>query len=335
MANPATIKDVAKMSGLSIATISKYINGGSVRDKNRAIIADAIGRLDYRVNEIAQGLKTNKTKTVGILIPTLDRIFYSAIISVIEDILLKNGYSTIICTYMEDENIEKTKIQFLVNKMVDGIVLMPFDKSSAKLLEISRKNIPVVVIDQVISDSDCDTVVVDNLNASYNAVEHLITEGHKRIGIICGPENVYTAQERQKGYIRVMEDYSIKIDKMLIKNSDYKFEGGYKMMMELLEQKPVPTAVFVTNYEMTLGAVVAINEKNISIPEQLSFIGFDNMQMAEVVKPPLSIVVQPVRQIGAISAEILLKRLKGDFTGFPAFFRLKTDMLIRKSVKKI
>jgi LacI family transcriptional regulator len=175
--------------------------------------------------------------------------------------------------------------------------------------------------------------LVDNLNASYNAVEHLITKGHRRIGIICGPSDIYTAEERLKGYIRVHEDYAVNIDRALIKHGNYQIESGYRLLNSFLDSDCPPTAVYVTNYEMTLGALMAVNERNIIIPKELSLIGFDNMEMAEIVKPPLSIVVQPMKQIGETAASILLQRLKRDHRNFPAMIRLKTELLIKNSIQ--
>lgn len=327
-----TIKDVARYTGLSIATISKYINGGNVLDKNRVIIEEAIKVLGFRVNEIARGLKTNKTMTIGVLIPSLENIFITSIISIIENILIQNGYSTIICDYKQNEKLERQKVDFLVGKMVDGIIMMPTSSTGEYLTKIKERNIPLILIDRPLRDIECDVVLVDNLNASYNAVEELIVRGHKRIGIICGPEDVFTTQERLKGYIRVHEDYTMEMDKSLIKFGDYQIQGGYSMLMELLDMNPPPTAVFVTNYEMTLGAVIAINERNVKVPEELSLIGFDNLQMAKIVKPSLSIVVQPMQQIGETAANILLKRLRGDMSNYPTMYRLKTEILVKESI---
>lgn len=331
----ATIKDVAKYTGLSIATISKYINGGNVLERNKILIEEAIKALDFKVNEIARGLKTNKTMTIGVLIPSLENIFFTSIVSNIENILIQNGYSTIICDYKEDAALEKEKMDFLLTKMVDGIITMPLGSSGEHIVRAIERNVPVVLIDRPIKDVNCDVVLVDNLNASYNAVEQLIIRGHKRIGIICGSEDIYTAQERLKGYLRVHEDYAMQIDESLIKFGNYQLESGYKLLLELLDTEPAPTAVFVTNYEMTLGAIIAINERNEKIPEDLSFIGFDNLQMAKIVKPPLSIVVQPMQQIGETAANTLIKRLKGDMSNFPSMFRLKTEVLIKESVKEL
>jgi len=331
----ATIKDVAKYTGLSIATISKYINGGNVLEKNKTVIGDAIKSLDFKVNEMARGLKTNKTMTIGVLIPSLENIFITSIISNIENILIQNGYSTIICDCREDMDQEREKLNFLVNKMVDGIIMMPISNNGEYIKKVVESAIPVVLIDRPIKDINCDVVLVDNLNASYTAVEHLIVQGHKKIGIICGSEDIYTAQERLRGYLRVHEDYSLEIDRNLIKYGDYLLQSGYDLLLELMDLNPPPTAVFTTNYEMTLGAIIAINERNIKIPEELSFIGFDNLQMAKIVKPCLSIVVQPMQQIGETAANTLLKRLKGDTSNFPSLYRLKTEFLIKDSVRRL
>lgn len=328
----ATIKDVAKYAGVSISTVSKYINGGRVREKNRQRIEEAIKALDFKVNELARGLKTNRTMTVGVLIPSLENIFFTSIISYMENILLKNRYSTIVCDYRNDVKLEKIKFEFLMDKMVDGIIMVPHEEDIQYINKAFEKNIPVVLIDRMAKGIECDVVLTDNLNASYNAVEQLIMRGHRRIGIICGPKNVYTTQERLKGYIRVHEDYSLQIDDRLIKFGNYDVESGYNLLLRLLEEVPPPSAVFVTNYEMTVGAVMAVNEKNICIPHDLSLIGFDNIQLAKVVKPSLSIVTQPIQQIGETAATILLKRMKGNYDKFPSVYRLKTQLLLGESI---
>ncbi|NLB79572.1 MAG: LacI family transcriptional regulator, partial [Clostridiaceae bacterium] len=193
----------------------------------------------------------------------------------------------------------------------------------------------IVLLDRALEGVECDTILVDNMNASYSAVEHLVTNGHKSIGIITGPDDVFTAAERLKGYIRVYEDYSMKVDESLVKNGDNDIEGGYRCINELLNSKTPPTAVFVTNYEMTLGAIMALNESNIKIPDELSVVGFDNLHMAKIVKPSLSIVVQPMEQIGDIAANTILKRLKGDMSNYPSMLRLKTELMSNQSVKDL
>lgn len=330
-----TIKDVAQKSGLSIATISKYINGGNVLDKNKIVIQNAIDELNFKVNEMARGLKTNKTKTVGIALPELNNLFFTSIVSKIEDVILKEGYGTIICDYKQDYDLEKKKLDFLVNKSVDAIVLIPSGKEENEINEILKNGTPVILIDRLLKGVECDVVLGDNLSSSYNAVEQLFIMGHKRVGVIIGPKEMYTAEQRLKGYYRVHEDYSLRIDLDLIKYGDYRMDSGYILFKELLNMENAPTAIYVTNYEMTLGAVMAINEMNIKIPNDLSIIGFDNMDLVKVINPPLSVVVQPVESIGETTAKLLLKRMNGDNSNFPSVNRLKAKLIITKSIEKL
>lgn len=304
-------------------------------EKNREIIQNAIEELNYTVNEMARGLKTNKTKTIGIALPNLNNLFFTSIISKIEDVILKDGYGTIICDYKQDYELEKKKLDFLVNKSVDAIILVPSGKEEDKVNEILKNGIPIIFIDRLLEGVQCDVVLGDNLNSSYNAVEQLFTMGHKRIGVIIGPKEMYTAEQRLKGYYRVHEDYSFEIDSHLIKYGDYRMDSGYMLFKELLNMDNPPTAIYVTNYEMTLGAVMAINEMNIKIPQDLSIIGFDNMDLVKVINPPLSVVVQPIDSIGEVAAKLLLKRLSGDNSNFPSINRLKSDLIITKSIAKL
>jgi len=297
------------------------------------VIAEAIKDLGFRVNEIARGLKSSRSMTVGVLIPNLENVFCTSIVANVESILQQSGYSTIICDYREDVALEREKLEFLSNKMVDGLIYMPLGSQEAFVTKLVAGNMPVILIDRPLAGVACDTVLVDNLNASYNAVEKLIVLGHRRIGIIGGPRDIYTAQERLKGYRRVHEDYDIAVENELVLEGDYSLKSGYLLMENFLKRTVLPTAVFVTNYEMTLGAIMALNESRLNVPDDISIIGFDNLQLAKIVKPSLSIVVQPIQSIGETAANLLLKRMRDDQTGFPAIHRLKTELVVGESVR--
>lgn len=328
----STIKDVARQSGLSIATISKYINGGPVRKHNKVLIDEAISSLGYRVNGVARALKTHKSDTIGILIPSLSSAFCTMIVSQIENLLLQSGYSTIICDYNSSAEQEKEKLKFLVSKLVDGLVLIPRWLTAQDINGLVKDGLPIVCIDILLKDAICDTILVDNLNAAYAAVELLITNRHKRIGLINGPEGFYTADERMRGYYRVCRDYFMKVDERLVKQGDWNLECGFRQMNELLDLADPPTAVFVTNYSSTLGAIIAINRRNIKIPDEISFIGFDSIELANVVNPQLTIVKQPMEQIAATAASVLLKRLAGGMGAMPELYRLKAELQTGNSV---
>lgn len=302
---------------------------------NREAIAHAVDQLGFRVNEIARGLKTNRSMTVGVLIPDLENVFCTSIVAHLENILQQAGYSSIVCDYRADCKLEREKLAFLANKMVDGIIYMPLGDQHDVVDRLTGGGTPVILIDRPLPGLGCDTVLVDNLNAAYNAVEHLIVHGHRRIGIISGPPGIYTAEERLKGYQRVHEDFQLVVEEELVLTGDYSLASGYRLMEAFLQREMPPSAVFVTNYEMTLGAVMALNDSPHRVPDDVSLIGFDNLQLARVVKPALSIVVQPIQQIGETAATLLLKRLKDDRAGYPAIFRLKTELISGASVRRV
>mgnify|MGYP001278373190 CR=1 FL=1 len=306
----ATVKDLANRTGLGLATISKYLNGGHVLERNKIAIEKAIEELDFTVNEFARGLKVGRSHTIGVIIPELSNVFITSIITVVEDFLRKKGYGVIICDCRTNEEQEAESVRFLVSKMVDGIINMPVCREGTHLQPALEKNIPVVLIDRMISDlkGQVNAVLVDNVRASSSAVLELIQAGHKHIGIILGPKDIFTSQQRRLGYQQAFIENNLMPDESLTVFSDYTVQGGYESMNRLLD-RPDISAVFVTNYEMTLGAMIAANERGIKIPEQLSFIGFDNLQLSQVIRPKLTIVTQPLEEIGKQTAEILLEQL--------------------------
>ena len=330
----ATMKDIARRTGLGLATISSYFNGGNVREKNRIKIEEAIEELHYEVNEVARGLKTNATKTVGVVIPELNNVFCAEIISGMEDILRSHGYAAIVCDCRTDKKLEKEAIDFLTRKRVDGIINMPVDMSGAHLKEFQRTGKPIVLIDRMIQGISCDSVLVDNRKAAEDAVQCFIKNGHRNIGIIGGPEGIFTAQERLSGYSKALKEAGIPIRGSLIFHGDYTIQGGVRGLEELVRDNPDMTAVFVTNYEMTMGAMIGVNELGIKIPEQLSMIGFDNLQFARACNPKLTIVSQPTDGIAREVARIMLEHLENGKQENEECFseKLQTEIVEGKSV---
>lgn len=333
----ATMKDIAKRTGLGLATISSYFNGGNVREKNRKKIEEAIEELHYEVNEVARGLKTNATKTIGVVIPELNNVFCSEIITGMEDVLRSHGYATIICDCRTDRKLEKEAVEFLTRKRVDGIINMPVDVSGTHLKAFDRTGKPIVIIDRKIQGLSCDSVLVDNERAAEDAVEFLMENGHRNIGIIVGPQEIFTAQERLKGYYAAHEKRGIPVQESLIYHGDYIIQGGVKGLEELVKKNPQMTAVFVTNYEMTMGAVIGINELGIHMPKELSMIGFDNLQFARACSPKLTIVSQPTEAIGEKVAQMILSRLGvGEETEEKTVtLKLQTEIIMGKSVRNL
>ncbi len=329
----ATIKDLAARTGLSTATVSKYLNGFTLKERNALAIREAIAELKYRKNDIARSLKTSKSRAIGVLIPTLENPFYSAITSSIERTLMESGFSTIICSYYSELHAEREKIEFLLNKMVDGIIHFPLNRTvDYDILKQVDGTVPLVLVDRPIEGIECDVVMSDNVGAAFGAVERLIALGHRRIGIILGPDDQYSPALRLEGYRLAHEKHGLAVDPRLVVRGDYSMTSGRDLLFRLLDGENPPTAVFSTNYETTVGAMLGINERGISLPERLSFFGFDDFALSTVFRPRLSVVAQPVRLIGKTSAELLMRRVRGDLADFPLRVSLDAEILVRETI---
>jgi len=307
----STIKDVASKTGLSLSTISKYLNGGHVREENRLAIERAVEELDYSVNYFARSLKANRSRTIGILLPSISSPFFGQVVAAMEPVFRDAGYESVVCSYYFQPEAELDKLEFLAHKHVDGLIYVP---ESARAEQIASRvgSTPLLLLDRTVPGMHCDAIVVDNLNAVYMAVEQLIIRGHRRIGFIAGPLRISTALERATGYRRVLADYSLPVDEALIRSGGYDVESGYRLFNELLDLASPPTAICVTNYDMTLGAITAAHERGVSLPADVDFIGYDNINLCRVVNPPLEIIEQPMEQMGREAAGRILARIAGD-----------------------
>lgn len=332
-----TLKDIARETGLSIATISKYINGIKLKEKNRIIIEQTIDRLGYTVNEYARGLKSNKSRTIGVIIPELSNLFITQIITMVEKILRAQSYSIIICDCHTNEDIECDAVKFLLSKRVDGIINMPVCTDGRHLAPAIENNIPIVIVDRAIPELSgiVDSVLIDNAAATCAATTHILEKGHRNIGIIVGPGNIFTSQLRLEGYRNALRAYGVTPSDNLIQCSDYTLHGGFESLNRLLSTDNEMTAVFVTNYEMTLGAVMAINEASVQVPERLSFIGFDSMELSLIATPKMTVVSQPLAEMGSEIARLMLERLTGDKRTVPVSLSLNTELLLGNSVKSL
>ncbi len=320
----STIKDIARETGLSLATISKYMNGGHVLEPNRIRIEEAVKKLDYKANFFARGLKTNRSMTVGVLLPTISSPFFGKVVAVMDQQMRAYGYHCLVCTYDFDPQLEREQLRFLIHSNVDAVAVVP-EHIGAEELQALVGRTPAILIDRLIPGFSCDAVVADNLGAIYGAMEYLFQRKHRRIGIIVGPQDISTARERLVGYRRVYEDYCLPLDEDLIRIGNYDLESGCRLFNELMDMEDRPTAVCVTNYDMTIGAIIAAHERGVSLPGEVDFIGFDNIELCTVVTPPLPIVEQPMEEMGRAAARRLLARLEGDQDP-PQLLRLKSRL---------
>ena len=323
----ATIKDVARMAGVSVSTVSKYINGGNVREENVQGICDAIAQLDYRVNPFARGLKAQRNRSIGILLPDMAAPFYGSVIMALDRTLREHGYHSLISCYGSNHGLERDNLQFLISNGIDGLLYIPEDLTAEEFRELTaNRNIPIVQIDRRIENVVSDAVLVNNTEAVYQAVTYLLQRGHKRVASITGPKYVLTAKERQVGYLRALSDHGVQFDDGLVISGENTFATGYRGLETLMALKDPPTAVFTTNYNITIGLITAARERGIRIPEDLDVFGFDCAEICTMMRPPLPVVQQPEQEIGSLAANYLIERLAG-FNGPPRITRLECGIL--------
>ena len=330
----STMKDIAKRTGLGLATISKYLNGGKVRPNNKKLIDEAVRDLHFVPNEFARGLKTSQSRTIGVVIPELSNVFCTCIITAVEDMLRKQNYAVIVCDCRSDPKREKDAISFLINKRVDGLINMPTDTTGEHLVPALEANIPIVLVDRILKplSGKVSAVIVDNVDAGEKTTRLLIEKGHTSIGLILGDPEVFTTQKRLEGYMNGLREHHLTPREDYLLYSDYTMEGGYTAMKKLLAMPDRPSAVFVTNYYMTLGAIIALNEAQVSIPDDLSFIGFDKLDLFDAIYPHLMLVKQPLSAISECVAKQLLTLLS-DEKALPQVIMLSTQLREGTTVK--
>ena len=318
----ATIKDVAHMAGVSVSTVSKFINGGNVRPENVEPIRSAIAALDFRVNPFARSLKTQRSRYIGILLPSITAPFFGSVVDALDRKLREHGYHSLISCYGSSPGMERDNLQFLLGNGIDGLVYAPEDITADVFYELTANSgIPVVQVDRKIQGVASDTVLVDNTDAVYKAVSRLIDKGHKRIAIVTGSRSVFSARERLMGYISALSDHNILYDDSLVISASNEFATGYRGFNALMQLSNPPTAVFATNYDITLGLITAARERGVKIGQELDVFGFDCVEVCTMMQPPLPVVHQPEADIGRTAAQYLIDRL-GGFTGEPRVTRL-------------
>ena len=292
----STIKDVARITGLSLGTISKYMNGGTVKAANREKIEAAVKELHYSVDEYARGMITNKTRTIGLLLPEFSNLFYAQVASELERELSKYGYAVAACESFYDREKEERSIRWLMSRRMDALVIAPCGQKAEDYEYLTRTGVPVIFIDQYIPGLDCEFFIVNNRQICKECVSYLMEHGHTDIAMVAAQEGVYTSDERVKGYYDAFQERGVPVNKDLIVRVSEDVDESYHLVKKML-QRNVCSALFAANLPNTIGSMFAINELRLSIPGELSFVGFDDIMFTQVYRPKLTIVDQPISQI--------------------------------------
>ena len=309
----ATIKEVAKQAGVSVATVSRVLNDNpTVGAELRAKVLEAVETLHYQRDRVARSLRVRTTQILGLIISDIQNPFFTSVVRGVEDIAHQNAYALLLCNSDEDPVKEQLYIETMLAERVAGVIIAPVRETDNYSRTLLCAGVPVVSMDRRMCDLAVDTVVVDNVQGVCQAIHHLLGLGHRRIGLITGPEHTTTGRERLEGYKKALVEHGTEWQENLIKIGDFKLRSGYRLACELLEMDHPPTAIFTGNNLTTLGALNAIRDMKLKVPQDVSIIGFDDMPSAPCLDPPLSVVAQPTYQLGTTAAKLLLQRLAGE-----------------------
>jgi len=329
-----TMKDIAREAGVSINTVSRALNGKpDVNEDTKKRILEIADRLNYVPNFLAKGLVTKNTRTIGVIVSDNANPFFARMIKGIEDYARSRGYNIILCNTDERYEKEEEAVRLLREKRVDGllITLTPAQKERTDILELKRTGVPFVLLNRHMDDIMTDYVINDNVYGAYLAVSHLAKLGHKRIGYISGPSQISSVRERLEGYRKALFENNIEFDNSLVKGSNLKMEGGYRLMKEFLELENRPTAVFTYSDFLAIGALKALKEAKLQVPKDIALVGYDDIEFSSLLEVPLTTVHQPRYRIGEEGAKILINRIEGkDSEGLHQII-LKPELVIRES----
>lgn len=308
----ATIQDVAQRAGVSVATVSHVLNGTRrVAPETAARVRRAMEELGYQPNAIAQSLRKRTTYAVGILVSDITNPFFATLVRGVEDAALAAGYSVIVCNSDEDPQKEDLYIRALWRRRIDGMLIAPTrDGTSPALKELANQGVPLVFVDRKAKGIDAPAVLSDNVGGAYHVTRHLLERGHRRIGIVLGIPGATTTEERFLGYRRALEEAGISVGEELAAWGRYRVEGGRQAARRLLALPEPPTAIFSTNNLMTLGVLQELKEQGLHIPTDMAVVGFDDLEWAELVQPPLTVAAQDPYEIGRRGFELLLAWLR-------------------------
>lgn len=306
----STITDVAERAGVSITTVSHVINETRyVSEELTKRVYEAMRELNYRPNTLARSLRSGRTKTIGLVIPDISNMFFAEISRKIEDKGFEYEFSVILCNTDDDPKKEESYINVLLEKQVDGIIFISAGGAEENLEKSIDLGIPTIVADRDMQGATSDVVLVDNLKGGYDAARYLISLNHRRIGCISGPSPFTPSAQRLEGYKKALTKVDIEIDNSLIETGDFRFESGEKAMRNLLKLFNPPTAVFACNDMMALGAMRAVSDYGLNIPDDISLIGFDNIPISKSVYPALTTIAQPIKEMADLIVELLVKRI--------------------------
>jgi LacI family transcriptional regulator len=326
------MKDVAELAGVSASTVSHVLNGTrKVSEDTRERVRLAIEELGYEPNLLAKSLKVSRTFTIGLLISDIQNPFFTSVIRGAEDVALSRGYHLFLCNTDEDPSREDEYVRELSKKRVDGLIVASSASRRNHTLQLRLEDVPFVFMDREVEGIEADTVSVDNRLGMRLIAEHLTQLGHERVGLVSGPLEKSSGHERYHGLRDALADLGLPLHDSLVRFGDFRVSGGREAAEELLRLPEPPTALVVSNNQMTLGALLAVRELGLRVPDEVSVVSFDDMEWAPLANPPLTALAQPTYEMGATAARMLLDKIEKKATGSPSKLFMEPELMVRGS----
>src|SRR5689334_1928095 len=314
-------------------TVSRVINGrDGVDAETQRRVEDAIAALHYVPNRIARGLISQKTETLGLIVPDVANPFFAPVVRGAETAARRAGYRLLLCNSEGDLRLEREYIEDLVSHRVEGLLLAPAsDRSRTAILPLLRGEFPVLLLDRSLPDVDCDLVMSDSSSGARRMVEHLIAVGHRRIAHITDAEDTSTGRDRLRGYCEALAAAGIPLRDELVLRTTVDQLGGNRATQQMLALDPLPTAVFAVNNMTAVGAMQALREKGLAVPRDIGLVCFDDVEHLAVLSPFLTVVDQPAETFGSLGTQLLLERISGKAGNRSRRIVLQADLIVRKS----
>jgi LacI family fructose operon transcriptional repressor len=324
-----SIKDVAEAAGVSTATVSRVLsNGLHVRPEVRERVLAEVERLGYRPNLVARNLRSQQSNMIGLIVSDIRNPFFTSISRAVEDIAYEQGFSVFLCNTDENSEKETIYLNLMQDANVAGIIFSPTRQTIANFNTVHLP-FPAVIVDRSITGGDVDAVLLDNADAGYRLTIHLIENGYRRIAALCG-ETSTTGRERQAGYEKALRVHDLGPAAELVKYVQPKIEAGHAAALRMLDASQPPDAFFTTNSLLGAGALQAIRERNLTIPDDIALVTFDETTWASLVQPAITLIAQPTYEIGKTAAELLIQRV-ADPSRATRQVILKGQLLVRGS----
>jgi LacI family transcriptional regulator len=308
-----TIRDVARLSGVSAMTVSRVINHSArVSPDTRRRVEEAISELGYVPSRLARGLSQQRTGTLALIVPDVANPFFTLIVRGSEDVARRAGYRMILCDTRADLGLEREVIEEMIAHRVEGILIAPVsDRSRDHMRRLEQFGVPFVLVDRTVSGVDADAVLGDSAGGSRQLVEHLIALGHRRIGLIVESDDVSTARDRRQGYETALAAAGIPVDPELVADATVDPSGGLDGVRRLLALEDRPTAVFTVNNLVALGAIEGVRAAGLEVPDDVALVCFDDIEYASRLYPFLTAMEQPAETFGSLGTQLLLERIEG------------------------